>query len=123
MTSTVSLRVYQTSGSATKRFELASRSEYFENRSITKTQSDYGGTVDPFTDITFLRSSLDGVGIDFDAESYADITSDDSISTIQESKEKSGDTNSRKECKSNVKLFIATNEDRFQPTSSVGRSS
>jgi len=51
---------------------------------ITKLQSDYGGAVDPFTDITFLRSKLDGISIDFDAESYTDIVVDPKVSTIQE---------------------------------------
>jgi hypothetical protein len=51
---------------------------------ITKYQSDYGGGVDPFTDITFFRSKLDGISIDFDAEAYTDIVVDPKVATIQE---------------------------------------
>tara|TARA_Y100000389_G_C17470614_1_gene530260 strand:+ start:84 stop:2162 length:2079 start_codon:yes stop_codon:yes gene_type:complete len=51
---------------------------------ITKTQSDYLGSVQPFTDIEYLRSNLDGIGIDFDSNSYTDIVTDAGISTIQE---------------------------------------
>jgi hypothetical protein len=51
---------------------------------ITKTQSDYLGSVQPFTDITYLRSNLDGISIDFDSNSYTDIVTDTEISTIQE---------------------------------------
>lgn len=51
---------------------------------ITKTGVDYGGSVDPFTDITFLRSKLDGISIEFNPESYTDIVVDPKISTIQE---------------------------------------
>ena len=50
---------------------------------ITKTQSDYTGA-DPFTDITYLRSKLDGISIDWTNESYTDIIVDEKLSTIQE---------------------------------------
>jgi hypothetical protein len=52
--------------------------------SITKVDGDYGGSVDPFTDITFLRSKLDGISIDFENDSYTDIVVDPKIATIQE---------------------------------------
>jgi hypothetical protein len=51
---------------------------------ITKTQGDYLGAVDPFTDINYLRSRLDGISIDFQDDSYTDIVVDPAISTIQE---------------------------------------
>lgn len=50
---------------------------------ITKYDSDYPGA-DPFTPITYLRSKLDGVSIDWNADDYYDIAVDPEISTIQE---------------------------------------
>ena len=50
---------------------------------ITKYSSDYPG-VDPFTPITYQRSKLDGVSIDWNADDYYDIAVDPAISTIQE---------------------------------------
>lgn len=51
---------------------------------INKIEVDYGGSVDPFTDISFLRSKLDGISIDFNPDSYTDIVVDPKIATIQE---------------------------------------
>jgi len=51
---------------------------------ITKTQSDYLGAVQPFTDINYLRSSLDGISIDFNGSNYTGIIGDPTIGTIQE---------------------------------------
>lgn len=51
---------------------------------ITKTQSDYLGTVQPFTDVNFLRSKLDGISLDFNDINYLDIATNSNISTIQE---------------------------------------
>jgi len=50
---------------------------------ITKTQSDYIG-VQPFSDITYLRSRLDGISIDFNGSNYTGIIGDPTIGTIQE---------------------------------------
>jgi len=54
------------------------------NLLITKYQSDYGGGVDPFTDVTYLRSKLDGISIDFEGDSYTDIVVDPNIAVLQE---------------------------------------
>lgn len=54
-----------------------------DNLEITKVASDYPGA-DTFSDITYLRSQLDGISIDFTAENYSDIAIDPKISTIQE---------------------------------------
>jgi len=51
---------------------------------ITKTLPDYLGSVTPFTDINYLRSNLDGISIDFQDNSYTDIVTDPTISTLQE---------------------------------------
>jgi len=48
---------------------------------ITKDNTQYGGG---WTDITYLRSKLDGISIDFDPESYTDIVIDPAVNTIQE---------------------------------------
>jgi hypothetical protein len=50
---------------------------------ITKYPGDYPGA-DPFTPITYQRSKLDGVSIDWNADNYYDIAVDPEISTIQE---------------------------------------
>lgn len=50
---------------------------------ITKTQTDYSG-VDAFSDINYLRSNLDGVTIDWEANDYIGIVNDANITTIQE---------------------------------------
>jgi hypothetical protein len=50
---------------------------------ITKYSTDYPGA-DPFTPITYLRSRLDGISIDWNADDYYDIAVDPAISTIQE---------------------------------------
>jgi hypothetical protein len=51
---------------------------------ITKVSSDYLGLVQPFSDINYLRSKLDGISIDFEGINYNDIASDPKISTLQE---------------------------------------
>jgi hypothetical protein len=50
---------------------------------ITKYPGDYPGA-DTFTPITYQRSKLDGVSIDWNADNYYDIAVDPEISTIQE---------------------------------------
>lgn len=55
------------------------------NLDIIKSALDYTAAgASNFTDIHYLRSKLDGISIDFNAESYADIVMDPSIATIQE---------------------------------------
>jgi hypothetical protein len=54
-----------------------------ESVEITKYSLDYPGA-DPFTNITYLRSKLDGISIDWNADDYYDISVDPEISTIQE---------------------------------------
>jgi hypothetical protein len=65
---------------------------------ITKTQSDYLGTVQPFTDVNFLRSRLDGISLDFNDVNYHAIATDSSISTIQEYNSSSSASNFEFNC-------------------------
>lgn len=51
------------------------------NIEIVKDDTDYATT---FTNVTFERSRLDGIGIDFNAEKYTSIITNPSISTLQE---------------------------------------
>lgn len=50
---------------------------------ITKKQSDYSG-VQPFSDINFLRTNLDGISIDFEGSNYTGVIGDPTIGTLQE---------------------------------------
>lgn len=65
---------------------------------ITKTDSDYLGAVQPFTDINYLRSKLDGISIDFEGINYTDIANDPNISTIQEYNSSSSASNFEFNC-------------------------
>lgn len=53
---------------------------------ITKVYSDYqgGGLGTSFTDLTYSRSKLDGIGIDFDPDNYFEIINSTKISTLGE---------------------------------------
>ena len=53
---------------------------------ITKVYSDYqeGGLGTSFTDLTYHRSKLDGIGIDFDPDNYQEIIGSSKISTLGE---------------------------------------
>jgi hypothetical protein len=51
---------------------------------ITKVSSDYLGLVQPFSDINYLRSKLDGISIDFNGINYNAVANDPKISTLQE---------------------------------------
>lgn len=53
------------------------------NIPITKLHSDYPGS-ENFSDITYLRSRLDGISIDFEPSSYLAISNNASINNIQE---------------------------------------
>ncbi len=53
---------------------------------ITKVYSDYqaAGLGTPFTQLTYHRSRLDGIGIDFDPDNYFDIVNSDKIESLGE---------------------------------------
>ena len=53
---------------------------------ITKVYSDYqeGGLGTTFTDLTYNRNKLDGIGIDFDPDNYFEIINSTKISTLGE---------------------------------------
>lgn len=54
---------------------------------ITKTWADYQAVdpgITPFTDITYLRSRLDGITLDYNADSYYDIATDTKLTNILE---------------------------------------
>jgi hypothetical protein len=54
---------------------------------ITKYYADYAAVdsgITPFTDLTYMRSSLDGIGLDYNAGDYYDIATDPNLTNILE---------------------------------------
>lgn len=54
-----------------------------DNIEILKNSNDYSGAT-AFSTINYLRSQLDGIGIDFDLTSYTDIVNNTMLNSIQE---------------------------------------
>lgn len=70
-------------GSVNSYFTEPSTFTIANNVDIVKKSIDYPGA-DPFSDVVYVRNTLDGITIDFNSGSYTDIVEDGRINSLQE---------------------------------------